>query len=307
MSIHVFALLCVLPLDAPVSVEGCVWDNDLRFNKFSARAISPPNFPDIRVVDDFLVQESECRISNIQIHVIEDTGWTDGGQITVSVYADTGGEGPGTELARVERGFTKIDTGVDYFGSRHSYEYWIEDVNIDLVAGNYWLGVRNAGGGGRGTNYWMTSDGGVDGPTSDTGWFSLNRGETFMPEGAGWHHAFTINLDRTEWACCTHGQCAMKPRHSCETTCRRDPRWVCDGDVDGDGQVNPVDAGLVQAAFGSIRERDMCNYDLDCDGRINPVDVGIVQSLFGVCNDPRSTCGAGVWFEGVNCRNLECP
>ena len=55
--------------------------------------------------------------------------------------------------------------------------------------------------------------------------------------------------------------------------CKRDPEWQCDGDVDGDGQVNPVDSGLVQAAFGSADEEDLCNYDLDCDGQINPVDL----------------------------------
>ena len=72
--------------------------------------------------------------------------------------------------------------------------------------------------------------------------------------------------------------------------CTRAPEWVCDGDTDGDGQVNPVDSGLVQAAFGSIDEQDLCNYDVDCDGQINPVDSGIVQSLFGTCDAPRDTC-----------------
>ena len=72
--------------------------------------------------------------------------------------------------------------------------------------------------------------------------------------------------------------------------CARRPRWVCDADVDGDGQVNPVDSGLVQAAFGSADEQDLCNYDLDCDGQINPVDSGIVQSLFGTCEAPRDSC-----------------
>ncbi len=72
--------------------------------------------------------------------------------------------------------------------------------------------------------------------------------------------------------------------------CVRDPDWVCDGDVDGDSQVNPVDSGLVQAAFGSTEESDLCQYDVDCDGQINPVDSGIVQSLFGTCEAPRSVC-----------------
>lgn len=72
--------------------------------------------------------------------------------------------------------------------------------------------------------------------------------------------------------------------------CRRDPDWVCDGDVDGDGQVNPVDSGIVQANFGNTGEQALCNYDIDCDGQINPVDAGIVQSLFGTCEEPRDTC-----------------
>jgi len=72
--------------------------------------------------------------------------------------------------------------------------------------------------------------------------------------------------------------------------CVRAPAWICDGDVDGDGQVNPVDSGLVQAAFGSVEDQDLCNYDVDCDGQINPVDSGIVQSLFGTCDAPRETC-----------------
>ena len=72
--------------------------------------------------------------------------------------------------------------------------------------------------------------------------------------------------------------------------CVRDPEWVCDGDVDGDGQVNPVDSGLVQSAFGSADGQDLCNYDIDCDGQIGPADSGIVQSLFGTCEAPRDVC-----------------
>ena len=51
-----------------------------------------------------------------------------------------------------------------------------------------------------------------------------------------------------------------------EQGCVRDPDWICDGDVDGDGQVNPVDSGLVQAAFCSgegCTEEALCQYDLD--------------------------------------------
>lgn len=74
------------------------------------------------------------------------------------------------------------------------------------------------------------------------------------------------------------------------TICVRDPGWLCDGDVNGNGQVNPVDLGLVQAAFGSLDDQDLCNYDLDCNGQINPADAGIVQSLFGTCEEAREMC-----------------
>jgi hypothetical protein len=75
--------------------------------------------------------------------------------------------------------------------------------------------------------------------------------------------------------------------------CVRDPQWVCDGDVDGNGAVNPVDIGLIQASFcpgGGCPNDALCQYDLDCNGAINPVDVGIVQSLFGTCQAPRDVC-----------------
>jgi hypothetical protein len=75
--------------------------------------------------------------------------------------------------------------------------------------------------------------------------------------------------------------------------CARSPAWRCDGDVDGSGSVNPVDMGLVQAAFcaaDDCSEDDLCQYDLDCNGAINPVDAGIVQSLFGACDPPRDVC-----------------
>lgn len=87
--------------------------------------------------------------------------------------------------------------------------------------------------------------------------------------------------------------------HSSESDCgsRRDPdRCVrsrhscCDGDVTGDGLVNPVDLGLVQANFGNLTDQALCDYDIDCDGQINPIDAGIVQSLFGTCEAPREMC-----------------
>ena len=87
-----------------------------------------------------------------------------------------------------------------------------------------------------------------------------------------------------------NGTTAIVDMGAFELQCDRSPAWICDGDVDGNGQVNPADLGLVQAAFGSTAHQDLCSYDLDCNGQINPVDSGIVQSLFGTCNAPRSAC-----------------
>ncbi len=108
-------------------------------------------------------------------------------------------------------------------------------------------------------------------------------------------------------ACCVGGHCRMTREDDCSKCGDRDPPWRCDGDVDGDGQVNPVDVGLVQSAFGSTEREALCRYDVDCDGLINPVDVGIVQALFGTCLSPRDPCGAGRWFSGKDCESIDCP
>lgn len=57
--------------------------------------------------------------------------------------------------------------------------------------------------------------------------------------------------------------------------------------------MNPVDSGLVQAAFCTADDCPadaLCQYDMDCDGQVNPVDSGIVQSRFGTCDPPRDVC-----------------
>ena len=68
----------------------------------------------------------------------------------------------------------------------------IEFDGIEFDSGKYWVGVRNPNGGGQGTNYWLTSDGGPDGRTSKTGAFSLDGGQTWLEEGPDWHHAFAL-------------------------------------------------------------------------------------------------------------------
>ena len=54
--------------------------------------------------------------------------------------------------------------------------------------------------------------------------------------------------------------------------------------------MNRVASGRGAAAFGWADETGLCQYDVDGDGQINPVDSGIVQSLFGTCEAPRGVC-----------------
>jgi plastocyanin len=89
---------------------------------------------------------------------------------------------------------------------------------------------------------------------------------------------------------CREGQTCDEQRDVCIPACVRDPAWRCDGDVDGNGVVNPVDVGIVQAFFGNTNDDNLCQYDIDCNGAINPVDAGIVQSFFGACEEPRDVC-----------------
>jgi hypothetical protein len=182
-------LVAVLALFAGSVSADTLWDNGIVPNGVNGRAISPPSFPDIRVVDDASFRGG-VTIQDFHANVIEDGGWTHDGMITLEVYGDTG-NGPGALVASHTGEFTSMDTGDDYFG-RSDFDYWIEGIDIGLGAGTYWFGIRNQGGGGAGTNYWMTSDGGADGPGSSTGYFSLDGGGTWQAEGDTWHHAFVI-------------------------------------------------------------------------------------------------------------------
>jgi hypothetical protein len=92
--------------------------------------------------------------------------------------------------------------------------------------------------------------------------------------------------------------------------CLRNPEWLCQGDVDGNGVVNPADSGAVQSAFCIQEECDsetLCQYDLDCNGSVNPVDAGLVQALFGTCDDVKDSCGADVDIDSDNTNGSAKP
>ena len=60
---------------------------------------------------------------------------------------------------------------------------------------------------------------------------------------------------------------------------------LCDGDVNGDGMVDPLDTGAILARFGlDATDPAICQYDANCDQVIDPLDSGYVLARFGVCN-----------------------
>jgi hypothetical protein len=319
------------------------WDNNVVSNGVSGRGLSPPSFPNVRVVDDFTTS-GDLILRSLHVAAVEDGGWAPGAQLETFVRFNNPSGGPvgGSQglVATVIGPHTRTATGTSYFG-RAEYLYCQElDPPVDLTAGRYWVGIRHPFPLGTGTNYWLTSNGGPDGGGGTTGYASIDAGATFTSEGPGWHHAFeltgtvgtatgaccqrdgTCTPDATrseclalegEWrgegvtcaetgcqehtgACCREGACAEETRTSCTGACTRQPQWICEGDVDGNGVVNPVDVGLVQAAFctpGQCPDPDLCQYDIDCNGAISPVDSGLVQAQFGVCDPPSPPCGGG--------------
>ena len=64
-----------------------------------------------------------------------------------------------------------------------------------------------------------------------------------------------------------------------------DPPALCAGDVNGDGAVDPLDAGAILARFGLPVPPNGC-WDVNGDGDINPLDSGYVLARFGLCDPP---------------------
>ena len=95
----------------------------------------------------------------------------------------------------------------------------------------------------------------------------------------------------------TLGGCAWvsleAPPH-CQPLCCDSPA-LCDGDVNGDGYVDPLDMGAILSRFGlDASEPANCPYDVNCDGLIDPLDSGYILARFSVCNEPvRCPIGGG--------------
>jgi len=67
------------------------------------------------------------------------------------------------------------------------------------------------------------------------------------------------------------------------TTCEA---WLCDGDANGDGMVDPLDVGYILARFGLDPCLEGCDADVNCDDLIDPLDQGYSLARFGVCDPP---------------------
>jgi len=61
---------------------------------------------------------------------------------------------------------------------------------------------------------------------------------------------------------------------------------LCEGDANGDGNVDPLDAGFILARFGcdtGTGDPDCGAADQNGDGNVDPLDVGYVLARFGEC------------------------
>jgi hypothetical protein len=158
-------------------LPACEWDNGSGEEFMPRREASPPGFPTRRVVDDVFFQDP-CTIDRLHVDVVEDNGWESGSTMTVFLYSD--GDGFPFELLNEVTGpFTRIALGQDYTG-RSMFQYRIENLGIDVgSSSSRFIGFRNDEGSGDGTNYWMGSDGGIDGGNSGDPFFSDDDGDTW--------------------------------------------------------------------------------------------------------------------------------
>ena len=108
----------------------------------------------------------------------------------------------------------------------------------------------------------------------------------------------------------TLGGCAwvslIPPAH-CQPSCCDSPA-LCDGDVNGDGHVDPLDIGAILARLDlDASEQANCQYDLNCDALIDPLDFGYVLARLGTCNVPvRCPIGGGPPDECGSCPGGYC-
>ena len=89
--------------------DDCLWDNDLIPDGWNGRGVSPPQFPDTRVADNFVIpaRDKAWVLRGFHATVIEMEGWIPGTLLEVNIYAD-GGNCPGALIAQVSGRFERI-------------------------------------------------------------------------------------------------------------------------------------------------------------------------------------------------------
>ncbi|MGI9013891.1 MAG: hypothetical protein ACR2GY_06525 [Phycisphaerales bacterium] len=183
---QIVSSIAALAIAGTVVASTPFWDNDINSNFFSDGALSPPAFPNIRVVDNFS-SDVDTNIGRMDAGITEDADWVSSGSMEVYVYNNNNGV-PSTLYTSGTGYVTRTDTGETRFG-RRLFIYSVTGLSLNIPAGSYWIGLRDPNGSGAGTNYWMTSSGGGD---TTTGFSSVDAGYTWVPEGDNWHHAFEL-------------------------------------------------------------------------------------------------------------------
>jgi hypothetical protein len=171
----------------PSSQTALLWNNGLVPADGGGRAVSPPSFPNIRVVDNIIIREPGWLITRFNYAGAVDTGWTDGQVTEVYVYAGNlerpySGQRVATAYGTHRREWVGIYFGRDY------YNWFVEDLELPLGPGDYWLGLRHPNGGGAGTMYWADGAAQGDGIGTPPSWFSLDAGQTWVPSGNEYMH-----------------------------------------------------------------------------------------------------------------------
>ena len=278
-------VLLGLALSAPLAADEVVWQNTFEVpedlletvDAWTAARVGDCHVGLCRLAADDFVLEQDTRITRIVFYTV-----MFGDPIVLGgdwyVFED-GGDAPGALIDHGEVDMLREDSGWVHPKWGTIFINTFEPASLELPAGRYFVGFRSIIQTEDRGKYSILSTRWAHGQTAGLWNFNVKPDGTVQDR---WMLLEEFNqVPEQEWAFEIHGESGG---------CVRNPEWICDGDVDGDGQVNPVDSGLVQAAFGSLDDQDLCNYDVDCDGRINPVDSGIVQSLFGTCDPPRDGC-----------------
>lgn len=182
-------IIVAASLVATNTQAGIIWDNGMDFDGFNGRATSPPGFPDIRTVDDFVVA-APAVVTGLNVLSFENPGWFDGSDMEVYVHSDSGGA-PGALLAASTTStWGRLNTGINDFGL-DLYRYTITGLNLALGTGTHWIGWRTLGGA-TGSTFWATSNPGADNQGSTGFWNQGIAGGAFSNEGSDWHHAFQV-------------------------------------------------------------------------------------------------------------------